>query len=82
MACRTPFEKIVPHRLAHLAPLRAGQALSLRSFFPIPPCVCADDSASRANHARAEGRNRDRIGQMRKKASSFWHNKTRRAQIN
>jgi hypothetical protein len=43
MACRTPFEKIVPRRLTHLAPLRAGQALSLRSFFPIPPCVCADD---------------------------------------
>jgi hypothetical protein len=42
-------------------PLYAGQALLLRSLYPIRPRVGADKSARGTDHERAKGGNRDRV---------------------
>jgi hypothetical protein len=57
-----------------LSPLYAGQRFPLLSFQPIRPNVCADDTASGADHARPKGRNRNRIAECATFIrASWWH---------
>jgi hypothetical protein len=46
---------------ARLSPLNAGQGFSPRSLLPIRPHVGTDDPTAGADHARAEGGNRNQI---------------------